>query len=198
MSVEGGSVVLTLDNFVYSGTGSDRGGKDSSKLYVIYYEGGAPLIIDLKGTSSITHDDDNSSNGYCICVDQDPPLTIRSTDGSGSLTFSHTNKAYAGSYAIRNYGNITLAGGTVIATDSSNEGICAVGGDLILAGATVRASQYTAFSNGTAVKVAEGMTYSDGENLYSGTLSDEQVSALAGKTLTPGYAVNIVNRETAP
>ena len=177
VSVEDGSVVLTLDNFVYNGQGNSGGG-NGNKLYSIYYDGSAPLIIDLIGTNSIIHDDNYNSGGYVIRGYTD--LTIRSTNGSGSLTVSNTNKAYSLSCGILNNGNITFASGTFVTT--SQEGIYAAGGDVILAGATVTSSNYT-YGTDKAVKVAAGKTYYVNETPYTGTLTDDQLIAIAGQTM---------------
>lgn len=177
VSVEDGSVVLTLDNFVYNGQGNSGGG-NGNKLYSLYYEGSAPLIIDLIGTNSIIHDDNHHSGGYVIRGYTD--LTIRSTNGSGRLTVSNTEEAYSLSCGILNSGNITFASGTFVTT--SQKGIYASGGDVILAGATVTSSNYT-YGTGKAVKVAAGKTYYVDETPYTGTLTDDQLTAIAGNTM---------------
>ena len=106
---------------------------------------------------------------------------------------------------------ITITGGTVTSTGSSF-GIFVVKGDASITGGTVtstgddyglaayygnitlswtdaekdliKASSF--YSENGSVKIADGMTFKDEDgNTYSGTLNDDQIAAIKGKTLTP-------------
>ena len=80
----------------------------------------------------------------------------------------------------------TFSGGQLTATGTS-DGIrvdntitlsCTNGSDFILS------SSYDVLSGGT-IKVADGVTFSDGTNNYSGTLTTEQIDAIKDKKLIP-------------
>ncbi len=111
--------------------------------------------------------------------------------GGGGATSSFST-VYAG-----NAEAIVITGGNVTATSDAgygigggkNTGVSSNSGtaNSITLGWTNPADSITASGyNGTAVIVVEGQTLTDGENEYSGTLSDAQLSAAAGKTLVPG------------
>ena len=79
------------------------------------------------------------------------------------------------------YNGITINGGNVTATGGENGyGIYTFGGTTTLAGGTVMASSYY----GT-VKIKSPLYYTDGTKVYQGTLNDEQISYIAGKTMQP-------------
>ncbi len=79
------------------------------------------------------------------------------------------------------YNGITINGGNVTATGGENGyGIYTFGGTTTLAGGTVMASSYY----GT-VKIKSPLYYTDGTKIYSGTLSNDQKSYIAGKTMQP-------------
>ena len=85
-------------------------------------------------------------------------------------------------------GSATLNGGTVNAT---SKGIRTSGG-VTLAGATVTAKSY----GSNPVTVADGFVYTDGNgHYYAGTLSDDEKTAIAGKTISPvaTYSVSIAD-----
>ncbi len=79
------------------------------------------------------------------------------------------------------YNGITINGGNVTATGGENGyGIYTFGGTTTLAGGTVMASSYY----GT-VKIKAPLYYTDGTKDYQGTLNNEQISYIAGKTMQP-------------
>ena len=99
------------------------------------------------------------------------------TINGGSVTTTGGTKE--GSGIRTNSGNIIINGGSVTAASSSEGGYgVAASGTTTLAGGALTASKYFG-----AVSIADGFTYSDGENLYNGTLDDAQKGAIAGKTM---------------
>ena len=106
-------------------------------------------------------------------------------DGSVSVTA-------IGAYGIKSE-SMSVNGGNVSATASGNTtfgryGIYVSGGDITL-GYSKDSDYITAYNyyvkNGS-VKIKDGQFLKDEDgNVYSGTLSDEQIDAIAGKTLKP-------------
>ena len=84
--------------------------------------------------------------------------------------------------------NITIyrqSGGTgqLVAFSENNYGI-ETGDNIYLAGGTVRASSYSG-----AVSTSYSLYYTDGTKVYQGTLSNDQKSYIAGKTMQPCYSI---------
>ena len=77
-------------------------------------------------------------------------------------------------------GTVTIRRGTV-SISGRNDGICA--SNIILGCSNVNDRIYVKSYNGT-VTIADGQILSDGTDTYSGTLSSEQKTAIAGKTLS--------------
>ena len=94
--------------------------------------------------------------GIRCCDDFDGDVTNDFTFSGGRLTATGTSDG------IRVDNDITLS--------------CTNGSDFI------QSSSYDVLSGGT-IKVADGKALTDGTNIYSGTLTDEQISAIATKTL---------------
>ncbi len=100
------------------------------------------------------------------------------TINGGNVTATGGDSGH-GIYAT--YNGITINGGNVTATGGENGyGIYTFGGTTTLAGGTVMASSYY----GT-VKIKSPLYYTDGTKVYQGTLNDEQISYIAGKTMQP-------------
>ena len=78
--------------------------------------------------------------------------------------------------------NVSILGGCVIATSQDEDGISAAG--TITLGCATVADRITAssYSAGT-IKVADGQKLTDGSAVYTETLTGEQKTAIAGKTL---------------
>ena len=94
-------------------------------------------------------------------------------------TVTATGGTKEGSGIRTNNGNIIINGGSVTAASSGEEGHgVTASGTTTLAGGVLTSDKYSG-----AVSIADGFTYSDGENLYNGTLDDEQKGAIAGKTM---------------
>ena len=146
-----------------------------------------------------------SDNGNAICSTNRDINNITINGGTVNAT--------ANSYAIRaNVGSITINRGNVTANSRDNDGIYAhrssnnVGGDVTINGGTVSATsngtgcgiaasgtislgcataadRITASSYAGNVVIADGQTLTDGTATYSGTLTNEEIAAIAGKTL---------------
>ena len=104
----------------------------------------------------------------------------------GNVTVSGGTLNATGQYAI--YGNVTVSGGTVTSTDialtrsnwPSYYNTFAIYGNLALSGpATVTLNGYVYGD----VTIADGLTFTDGTDSYSGTLGYEKQPAIQGKTL---------------
>lgn len=100
-----------------------------------------------------------------------------------------------------NDGNIIISGGVVNATANASNARGAIGGSAVAYGpaitlswtdaendritATTNATNYRGI-HGSSVTIDNGKTFTDSDNnLYSGTLTTEQLAALNGKTLSP-------------
>ena len=107
----------------------------------------------------------------------------------GTTTVSGGTLNATGQYAI--YGNVTVTGGTLTVTSTegltrsdwpSNYKRFAITGNLALSGpATFTLNGYVYKD----VTIADGLTFTDGTNNYSGTLGYAKQYAIQGKTLTP-------------
>lgn len=108
---------------------------------------------------------------------------------SGTVNATATS-AYGGNGLYSLSGNISILGGIVIATGSGNQdnaGILAgpQGQYAITLGCATLADRITASSYAcSTLTIADGQILSDGTDAYSGTLSSEQKTAIAGKTLS--------------
>ncbi len=109
------------------------------------------------------------------------------TINGGTVTATATDD-----YGIEAGGNITINGGTVTAT--ANYGIEADGN--ITLGWTRPDDRITASSISApfgTVAVADGQALTDGNgHIYTGTLTDDEISAIAGKTLSPLQAISYI------
>ncbi|MBR4441467.1 MAG: hypothetical protein IKS00_07970 [Bacteroidales bacterium] len=102
------------------------------------------------------------------------------TGGVVNVHMTETND----NQGIEMYDIISITGGQVTVDGGDIEG-----GDIIL-GCTkpsdfIQAPSYTMINNGRdySTSIADGQILTDGENLYSGTLSNEQIAAIANKKL---------------
>ena len=126
-----------------------------------------------------------SSNGTAISSNVVNNITIcgGKITATGSTSYSH-NGIYAD-------GNITIHGGQVSAT--GKYGIRAYEGNVILglrnANDYITANRYN--SNRGSIRIADGQTLTAGTAIYSGTLTDAQISAIGGKTLRRAYSTTL-------
>ena len=118
-------------------------------------------------------------------------LDLRSSGGNALKVEMNKNRCidinggniriYDGTYGIFAVGGtVTIRRGTV-SISGINDGIWA--SNIILGCSNVNDRIYAKTYNGT-VTIADGQILSDGTDTYSGTLSSEQIAAIAGKTLS--------------
>ena len=119
-------------------------------------------------------------------------LTI---DG-GQVTVEAVEYGIDAQYTNSSGGNVTINGGIV--TASGNEYVIFAGGGNITLGwknstDRIYASNYVLASYGSCtVSIADGKSFVDEDgNTYSGTLTSDQIEAIAGKTLVPYITTTI-------
>ena len=96
-------------------------------------------------------------------------------------------------------GDIAILGGKVSATDDNNVGIKAYGNHTITLGFTNLTDRITASNYVCAtLKVANGQILYDGSAYYGGTLDNNQLTSIAGKTLQPFVPTGVVLQENTP
>ena len=110
------------------------------------------------------------------------------TNGNLTINGGIVNVTSTGANAISSTGSVTINGGTVKATTTADYkfGICGESGIILgwrSATDHITANSYFVFSGNISVKA--GLGFYDGANIYSGTLTNAQISAIATKTLTP-------------
>ena len=160
----GGDITIDNSNVTVKSTSSNA----------IHTEDGGNVIIRNGGKTII-----NAVNYGIGAFGGDVTITdceVETTGAKGIYTYKSGNQG----------GNITIQDATVTATGTRGYGIQTDGGGDITLGLN-KASDYILSSSyfGT-VKIADGQTLTDGSgNIYTGTLTDEQKEAIAGKTLRP-------------
>ncbi len=144
VSIEGGNVILTLDNFTYKGIGHNDGGYTTSTS-PIYYRGPAPLVVRLIGTNTITQSGVATGNSFGLYYFGNDEVRI---EGTGSLTIASGN-AGSNSCGIHTTRGITFTGCTVQASGGSssydhagNHGVSA-DGNITVDGASLTAKSGT-------------------------------------------------------
>ena len=111
-------------------------------------------------------------------------------DAYSSVTINGCTVNASGNYGIKASTNtVTINRGNVNATGTSCDGIYAYY-DIILGWSSpndrITASSYAIDTdNGGTVKVKDGQTLTDGTDVYQGTLTDDEIAAIAGKELKP-------------
>ena len=108
---------------------------------------------------------------------------------NGGTVTAHCSNNY---YAIYGDNNVTINGG-IINVDSPYKAIYAYSGTLTL-GWSDATDRITASSYGTrygTIQVKAGQAFYDGADYYTGTLSTDQINAMAGKTLQPAVTYSI-------
>ena len=115
--------------------------------------------------------------------------------GWGNITINRGSVTAQGHYNGIRGQNFIINGGTVNATNGEGNGsygICASGDNIILGwtNATDRITASSYYAEGT-ISVKDGQALTDGTAGYTGTLTDTQISALAGKTLQPCFIITL-------
>ena len=182
LTVEGRLPILAYGSLtIYGqsyGTGSLVANGSSSAISVSDYNN---LIANV-GTLTINGGNITATSTGSNSISVSNAITIN----GGSVTAS-SSYMYGNGITSTNSG-ITINGGTVNATGGSqNYGIIAYGTlTLGWTAATdcITANRFYSYSpNGIVVK--SGQAFTDGTNIYAVTLTDTQVSSIAGKTLQP-------------
>ena len=201
VTINGGTVSATGTSFYgiysYSGDITISGGKveASGSCYGIYSKKNVTII---GGSVTATSD-----YGYGIY------------SYSGDITISGGKVEASGKdYGIYSKKNVTISGGSVTATGKNGYGIFSDNGGVTISGGSVtatgnyyginsnsditlgwtnstdniKASSYYSYKG--SVQIAEGKSFKDENgNVYRGSLTGEQLSAIKGKKLEPCYAV---------
>ena len=155
---------------------------DSGSLHIYgQSQGTGALTATANSSVAIKVDDYITINGGTVTATSTGDVGIYGIDG---VTINGGTVNANGIYAD---GDITINGGKV--TNNSDPGIRSNNGTIIL-GLSNATDYITAESYNGAVKVATGQTLvDDGGNIYTGTLTSEQITAIAGKTLRPVMGV---------
>ena len=122
-------------------------------------------------------------------------LNVTATGSSGNAIFAQSGVNIVGcnvtattnsGNGIFSRGNITISGGQVSATGGNgNYGLYAWGTTTLGWRKTTDYVYASSYYPDRTVKVEDGQAFTDGTTTYSGTLNTDQISAIAGKTLTP-------------
>ena len=130
-----------------------------------------------------------NANGYYIGIDSYNAITIN----GGTV-----NATGAQLYDIQVQSGITINGGIVNATGGFG-GICANGGDIILGWTNTDdyilvSNYYTVAGSPVSVKSGQAFYYQNGNEtvVVSGTLNNDQIEAIGGKTLRPYFVSRTV------
>ena len=155
---------------------------DSGSLHIYgQSQGTGALTATANSSVAIKVDDYITIDGGIVTATSTGDVGIYGIDG---VTINGGTVNANGIYAD---GDITINGGKV--TNNSDPGICSYSGTIIL-GLSNATDYITAESYSGAVKVADDQTLvDDGGNIYTGTLTSEQITAIAGKTLRPVMGV---------
>ncbi len=123
-------------------------------------------------------------------------IYVNGTDpGEDCLTFNGGNINIGGYYysIYFDHGKCSINGGQVVLNSFQDYGF--VGGDSTLFLGYTKATDliYTRnpLSDDANVRIADGMVFTDGTNIYDSSTPSETLSALTGVTLTPANALNI-------
>ena len=114
------------------------------------------------------------------------------TINGGEVIATGNGYAIQATSSTANTGNVTINGGKVTATAIGNHGICSSTNGTITLGWTSADDRITASSYYGNVVIANGQAFVNGSNIYAGTLSDTEKSAIAGLTLQPYAQETIV------
>ena len=123
--------------------------------------------------------------------------TLSINGGNVTATVDSCNNSDCKSYGLYAFHNININGGNV--TASGAYGFYAEDSIFIgysSASDSIKASSYKIGHNYGCMNIVEGKAITDGEgNGYIGQLTDDELSAIAGKTLKPGYMLTFVTND---
>ena len=176
IGITGGGVSASDGDYNVGGNITINGGEINIDGGQFYSQGGNITIND--GTITV--------EGYSGFVSTTGNVTINAGEINATATGDY-------SYGISAGGNVTINGGEITATATGSGSYGIAGNNITLGDATITASSYNIYGS---FKIADGLTLSDGNDAYSGTLYDSSNSsngkfgdldalnaALANKTL---------------
>ena len=197
--ISGGNVTASTAATA-TATGIGAGGSQSANIITI--SGGTVTAIGNKGSAGIggTAAAPGTSPGNCGTVTISGG-TITAIGGEGGAGIGG-GRAYGPGYPGANGGTIIITGGNITARTTYNAtygGGYGIGhgyaGNSTGLTADIRLS-WTAASNSItaegytgAVTIIDGKAMTDGTNAYSGALTSDEITAIAGKTLRPCFAL---------
>ena len=130
-------------------------------------------------------------------------LNVTATGSSGNAIYAYSGVNIVGcnvtaisngATGISTLGNITISGGQVSATGGSDKYGLKSSGTITLGWRKTTDHVYaSSYYNNSTVKVKDGLAFTDGTTTYSGTLNSSQISAIAGKTLTPDISLHFAH-----
>ena len=186
ITVNGGTVIATSTDIFFYGIDIFNGRTLTINRGTVTASGGNGISIN-RGTLTQNGGTLSATGAYGISIDEG---TLTLNGGTLNATGSGTN--YAGIYATYYDATVNILGGTLNATGTADAyGIYATGdGTTVTLGWTTPDDRITASSiqleSGATLQVRDGQTLTneaDNTAIISGTLSSEQIAALAGVTL---------------
>ena len=163
VAIENGSMVLTLNNFKFTGCGHN----DSGIYYQSNTNGNTPLIIKIEGDNEITLPGDADKSLYGLFLYGGNGDHVFTITGSGSLTVTVGDGNLSNGIFVQQ-ADLVLAGGTVTANvgnagaDFKSLGVSVPQGTLTIDGCTLKASGSTT-SASRGVNVNNNVTIKSGE-----------------------------------
>ena len=192
MTLSGNVTLILGDGKTMSVTNTGTGNEDfaiygdSGSLHIYgQSQGTGALTATANSSVTIKVDDYITINGGTVTATSTSDVGIYGIDG---VTINGGTVNANGIYAD---GDITIKGGKV--TNNSDPGIRSNNGTIIL-GLSNATDYITAESYNGAVKVADGQTLvDDGGNIWSGTLSNDQIGDINGRTLRPFKTITLAD-----
>lgn len=200
--ISGGNVTASSTG---NGTGIGAGSGQSAQIITI--SGGTVTATGYAGSAGIGGGNAGGSTsipGTCGTVTISGG-TVTAIGGEGAAGIGG-GKAFGSGYPGNNGGTIIITGGNVTARTTYNDtygGGYGIGhgyaGNSTGLTADIRLS-YTAASNSInaqgytgAVTITDSKTMSDGTDTYTGVLTSDEITAIAGKTLRPYKAISLTD-----
>lgn len=171
---------------------------------------GQSLDAATAGTLCVYH---NSESQIAICgydyTQHSGNVVIHAGENSEKGINSTTFTLNGGTFTARNNNNngnnyaiyastVIIHGGTLIATaPEESYGIWSEGSIILgwrTANESITVSKYRIYDDGDSFfKVADGQAFTDGTNTYLGTLTNDEITAITGKTLQPITGVTLTD-----
>lgn len=201
------NIILTDDhtmNLEGDGDFAFSGAEETTTNLTIYGQskGTGKIVLSRFYDTSVYIKGSLTINGGTWISDE---IDVLATDpGEECLTFNGGNINIGGVYKSidLNHGKCSINGGQVVLNSGQDCGF--MGGDSTLSLGYTKATDliYTRYSlldrlsDGANVRIADGMVFTDGTNIYDSSTPSETLRALTGVTLTPANAHNITATPT--